>query len=140
MVGNGIVSNPETGDVIVKINRDGQTREYTLKLSINASVQLQQRRKRPLGDIIKDFASMDVEAMRDVLFCLLQRHHKEEIKTQEAAGQILEDIGATRFFNAFTEVMRQGSVENAATNGNPLKAAPMLSDGDSSTSTAAGPE
>lgn len=134
-----VISNPETGDVIVPVRINGERREFTLKLSINASVQLQQRRKRPLGDIVKDFASMDVEAMRDVLFVLLQRHHGNEIKTQDQAGAVLEELGASRFFKAFTEVMKHGAAEGvAATNGNPQTAATMAGDG--STSTAAGQE
>ena len=128
---NGIVGNPETGDVTVHV-RD---REYTLKLSINASVQLEQRRKRPLGDIVKDFASMNTESMRDVLFVCLQRHHKDEIKRLEDAGVVLDDLGPQRFFAAFTEMMKQGTAEGATSaNGSNPQTATTADTGESSTS------
>jgi hypothetical protein len=135
-----LVPNPETGDVIVPVNRSGVVKEYTLKLGMNASVQLQQRRKLPLGEIVKTFATMDTESMRDVLFVLLQRHHKDDVKTLTDAGEVLEDMGPHRFFAAFTAVMKHGAAE-APKDGakeNPQMPAPILT-GDSSTSTVDAP-
>jgi hypothetical protein len=70
--------------------------------------------------------------MSDVLFVLLQRHHKAEIKTVADAMEVLEDMGGNRFFAAFAAVLKHGAAEAAAAN--PQAAAP-ISTGDSSTST-----
>lgn len=127
-----LVPNPETGDVIVPVNRDGVAKEYTLKLSMNASVQLQQRRKLPLGEIVKTFATMDTESMRDVLFVLLQRHHKDEIKTVADAGGVLEDMGSHRFFAAFAAVMKYGAAEDVKANPPKPAAIPTIDNSTSS--------
>lgn len=117
-----LTKNPETGDVTVTIATKAGTKDYVLKMSANAAVQLQQRRKMPLGDIVKGFSSMDIESMRDVLFVLLQRHHAAEIKTHEAAGLVLDDLKPTRFFQAFSAVMRESAAEEVGAGANPLEA------------------
>jgi hypothetical protein len=132
-----IVRNPETGDVTVPVVTAGGTKEYTLKLSMNAAVQLQKRRKQPLGEIVKDFAKVDAETMIDILFVLLQRHHKDEIKTHEQAGDVLTDMGPHVFVAAFTSVMQHGAPEGAADTANPPQPAANPT-GDGSTSIAAG--
>jgi hypothetical protein len=131
-----IVPNPETGDVAVSVFRSGETREYTLKLGMSAAVKLQQRRKRALGEIVQGFGNMDIEDMRDVLFVLVQRHHKDEIKTFEQAEELLEDMTAPLFFAAFKALMEYGAAEGAEAN--PPAPAPIPT-GDSSTSSAGGP-
>jgi hypothetical protein len=132
-----IVRNSETGDVTVPVVTASGTREYTLKLSMNASVQLQKRRKQPLGEIVKDFTQMNAESMIEILFVLLQRHHALEIKTHEQAGDVLTDMGPRTFFAAFQSVMEHGAPEGAADTANPPKAAANPT-GDGSTSIAAG--
>lgn len=124
-----IVPNSETGEVTVAVARGAETREYVLKLGMNALVQLQQRRKMPMAEIVSSFSKMDVESIRDMLFVMTRRHHKEDIKTVDQAGELLEDMGLHTFFAVFTEVMKNGASESTAANP-PTAAIPT---GDSST-------
>jgi hypothetical protein len=133
-----IVSNPETGDVTVRVVTPDGTKDYRLKLSINASIQLQQRRKKAYGLIVNDFATHDTESMRDVLFVLLQVHHKDEFKTLDQAGDLLSQMGPNQFFLAFKELSKVGAPE-AEDKPNPQRPAPSeTSTGDGSSSSAAG--
>ena len=129
-----ITPNPETGEVTVAVRRNGETKEYTLKLTMKAAIQLQQRRKKTLGEIVQACAAVDADYLCDVLFVLLQPHHKDEFKTVDQAGELLDDMRLLVFVAAFNKLMDAGGVENNPANPPTAAAIPT---GDGSTSTAA---
>ena len=122
------MANPERGEVGLTVTRtvDGhqQTKEYTLKLSTNAAVTLQRKAKKPMTEIVAHLEKMDFEAIRDLVFMLLQKHHADEFKTQESAGDFLDDLGSIgRFFDAFRQLMEVNQAATTEGSANPPIAA-----------------
>lgn len=104
------MANPERGEVALMITHevDGQpsTKEYTLKLSMNAAVMLQNRRKKTIAEIVADIEKLDFASIRDIAFVLLQKYHAKEIDTVEKAGDVIDDAGGlAQFFAAFRQLM-----------------------------------
>lgn len=117
-----MVANPERGEVEITVIRDGETKPYVLKMTMNASVAMQKRLGKPVAEIIDDLQKLDVLAIRDLAFMLLQKHHKDEIKTVEQAGDLLDDAGGIAvFLQKFEEVSRLNAGEQTA---NPPTAQP----------------
>jgi hypothetical protein len=119
------MANPERGEVGLTATRtvDGQpqTKEYTLKMSTNAAVALQRKCKKPMSEIVAHVEKMDFEAIRDIAFMLLQKHHADEIKTQEQAGDVLDDLGSIgKFFDAFRQLMEVNQPPQGEGSANPL--------------------
>lgn len=88
------MANYERGEIEVVVN----DKPYTLKLSMNASVALQQRTKRKIGELLADATALDFEAIRDLVFMLLQKHHGKEIDTLSKAGEFIDDAGGVHVF------------------------------------------
>lgn len=100
-------ANPEKGEVALTVHRDDGTRDYVLKLSINAAVALEKKRKKTFAEIVAEVERLDMEVIRDIAFVLLQKYHKDEIKTVEAAGDLMDDAGGMEsFFEAFRELVK----------------------------------
>jgi hypothetical protein len=93
-------ANPERGEVDFPVKRGdgGVEKNYVLKLSINAAVALQKKLKKPMAEIVGGLDKMDFEIIREIAFMLLQKHHAEEVKTPEAAGDVVDDGGGVQKF------------------------------------------
>lgn len=129
------MANAERGEVALTVtNTAGETREYTLKLSMNAAAEMETKRKMPIGQIVGQVEQLSMQAIRDIAFVLLQKYHKDEIKTVEQAGNLIDDAGGPeQFFAAFralVEINKPPAVEGSE---NP----PMAQAGAGSTSTPA---
>ncbi len=104
------MANPERGEVALVITRscnglDAQ-KEYTLKLSMNAVVNLQARRKKPMSEIVAEVELLDFASIRDIAFVLLQKYHAAEFDTLEKVGDLMDDAGGiAKFFEAFQLLM-----------------------------------
>jgi len=129
------MANAERGEVALTVtNTAGETREYTLKLSMNAAAEMETKRKMPIGQIVAQVEDLSMQAIRDIAFVLLQKYHKDEIKTVEQAGNLIDDAGGPeQFFAAFRalfEINKPPAVEGTE---NP----PITQAGADSTSTPA---
>lgn len=115
-----MVANPERGEVPLVVKRGDEEREYVLKLTMTAAAALQKRLGKTLGEALEDLAKMDVVTIMNLAFMLLQKHHKDEIKTVDQAGELIDDSGRmSAFIVAFNKVMEINTTEGT---GNPLTA------------------
>lgn len=125
-----MVANPERGEVGLTVTRGDETREYILKLTTNAAVMMQKRLKKPLAQIVADLERLDMESVRDLAFMFLQKYHKDEFKTVEQAGDLVDDAGGLGpFFQAFKQLIAANDPGESAA-GNPQTAQPKTT-GDS---------
>ncbi len=111
-------ANPERGEVDFPVkSADGAVeKNYVLKLSINAAVTLQKKLKKPMAEIVQGLDKMDFETIREIAFMLLQKHHAEDVKTPDAAGDVVDDGGGVqKFALAFQSLItaNQGGEGNA---------------------------
>lgn len=105
-------ANPERGEAPLVVTRDGEEIEYVLFLSMSASMQLQRRRQKSLGALIADTDNFDVEAIRDVLFMLLQKHHADTFKTTEAVSTLIDEFGGPmKAYRKIVEVLTLNAPE-----------------------------
>lgn len=88
------MANIERGEVEVIVN----DKPYTLKLSMNASVALQQRTKKTMRELLESATSLDFEAIRDIVHLLLQKCHADEFKTLSKVGEFIDDAGGVAVF------------------------------------------
>jgi len=93
------MANIERGEIEIVVN----DKPYTLKVTMNASIAVQTRTKKTIGDLINAATAMDFEAIRDVVFMLLQKHHAAEFKTLSSVGDFIDDAGGVAVFFASLE-------------------------------------
>lgn len=105
------MANRERGEVALVIpgERGAPNREYTLRLSMNAAVALETRLKKRLGIVIAEAELLSFEAIRHIVWVLLQKYHAAEFKDEEAVGNLIDDAGGV---SVFFELMRQVSAAN----------------------------
>jgi hypothetical protein len=131
-------ANAERGEVDLEIkNGDGEVeRSYVLKLSMNAAVALQRKHKKSMAQIFSEVERLDFEAMREIAFMLLQKHHSGDVKTPEQAGDIIDDAGGPdRFFGVYKALIEANVPRDAEGKpaSNPPTAQTMTSGGSIST-------
>lgn len=103
-----MVANPERGEVNLTV--DGAV--YTLKLSMNAAVILQKRAGKTIGTLLSDCNRLDFEAIRSVVWLLLQKHHADEFKTEDQVGNLIDAAGGIApFADAVSEITKVNTVE-----------------------------
>lgn len=111
-----MMANPERGEVGLVVQRDGGSTEYVLKMTMNAAAAMQKRLGKPFVEIVADLEKMDLIVLRDLAFMLLQKHHKNEIKTVEQAGDLIDDAGGIEaFVTAFNVLMEANKAPGDAT-------------------------
>jgi hypothetical protein len=126
-------ANPERAEVPLVVVRDGVEHEYVLKLSLAAARVLQPRLKKTLGELIDGFGSSDVEALAQLAYLFLQVHHKDEIKSVDAAAALLDEAGVKESVAAMAEVIVLNT-PNPRTAPTTIPAAPRpIGDGPTST-------
>lgn len=128
-----VIANPERQEVGFSI---GDT-AYTLKFTTRASIALERRLKMKTGEIISDLSKFGIEAMRDVLHALLQKHHGAEFpdtdKGREKVSDLIDEAGGPiAIMKLIAESIGVGKQE--ATEG-PNPPAAQDGTGDASTST-----
>ncbi len=95
------MANRERGEIEIDI----KGKPYTLKLSMNAAAIVQTRHKKTIGQMMTEAASLDFTAIRSIVWLLLQKHHAAEFKTEEAAGDFIDEAGGVMlFFNALEQL------------------------------------
>lgn len=101
------MANSERGEIEIIVN----DKPYTLKVTMNASIAIQTRTKKTMGELINAATALDFEAIRDVVFMLLQKHHAAEFKTLTSVGDFIDDAGGVAaFFNALEQLAKANEV------------------------------
>lgn len=130
-----MVANPERGEVGLKVIRGDEEKVYILKLSINAAVAMQKELGKPLAEVVGDLEKLDVNTIRRMAFMFLQKFHKDEIKTVDQAGDLIDDAGGIgRFLGAFQQLVQANNPTTGESAGNPPKAQAATTTGDSTSS------
>jgi hypothetical protein len=88
------MANIERGEVELVVG----DKSYTLKLSMNAAVQLEARQKRKIGEILNDAENLDFTAIRDIVWVLLQKYHSGDFHTPEKVGNFMDEAGGAKVF------------------------------------------
>jgi hypothetical protein len=94
-------ANPERGEVDLQVG----DRSYVLKLSMNAAATLEKKLGRSLGSIMVAANSLEFTAIRTIVWLLLQRYHAADFKTEEQAGDLIDDVGGVApFFDVLNKL------------------------------------
>lgn len=106
------MANPERGEVALKV----KDKTFTLKLSMNAAVSLQKKTGKKIGQLLNECSSLDFETIRTLVLMLLQKYHADEFKTEEQAGDLIDDAGGIAVFSdALTNLMDVNKPDPAST-------------------------
>lgn len=128
-----MVANPERGEVNITVGG----RVLTLKMSMNAAVALEKRMGKPIGQVLADAGSMHFEAIRTMVWLLLQKYHAVDFPTEEPVGDLIDDAGGVgTFFTALIALGQEQEPKREGASENPPAA--QGGTGDDSTSNAAG--
>ena len=123
------MANIERGEVEIVVN----DKPYTLKLTMNSSIATQTRTKKTIGELLSAAVALDFEAIRDVVFVLLQKHHAAEFKTLSSVGEFIDDAGGVKAFFATLEQLAKANEDPS----NPQTAQATTPTGDDLSSTPA---
>lgn len=100
------LANPDRGEVSLVVVRNGDTKEYVLRMTMNAAAAMQKRLGKPMSAALEDLQRVDVNTMRELAFMFLQKYHRDEINSVEKAGDLIDDAGGIgAFLSAFNTLM-----------------------------------
>src|SRR5262245_7790920 len=110
------MTNPVKGEVTFECG----DKTYTFKLGTNAQVMLEQKVKMPLSKFLKEdkLADLGIADLRLIFWAGLFRQHQ---LTEEAAGDIIDEIGPERVAEIFLQAFESAKVKttNGAADENP---------------------
>jgi len=81
-----MTANPERGEVDLVVG----DKTYILCLTTNGLRALQKRTGKTYGQLVGSLAILDVEAVTQILWSALERHHKKQFPTPEAVGDLID--------------------------------------------------
>jgi hypothetical protein len=114
-----MAANPERGEV--DLVAGGRT--YTLKLSMNAAVTLEQKYNKTAGQIMAEASQLNFQAIRAVMWLLLQKYHSSDFPTEEAVGTLVDELGSvSKFWLALEQLAKVNNDTGAKTPAGPRKA------------------
>ncbi len=125
------MANHERGEVEITVNGT----PYTLKLSMNAAAVIQSKHKKTIGQLMTEAATLDFVAIRGLVWLLLQKHHAKQFKTEEDAGNFIDEAGGIKVL--FDAIEQLSSINNDGEDADPNETAQRTGTGESSTSTLA---
>lgn len=103
---------------------DGKS--YKLKLSMNAAATLQKKTGKKIGQLLQEVGGLDFVVIRQLVWLLLQKYHADQFKTEEAAGDFIDDAGGiSGFFAALEELSNLNANEAKLTEVATGKADPL---------------
>src|SRR4029434_1201582 len=109
-----MVANPERGEVELAVNGD----VFVLKLSMNAAVVLQKKTGKTMGQLLRDCSDLDFDAIRNVTWMLLPRHHAERFKLPDSVGDLIDEAGGVqRIADALIKVQAVNASEGPTVTG-----------------------
>jgi hypothetical protein len=114
------MANPERGEVRLEVDGTG----YLLKLTLANSIILQQRKQKPMGQLIAAVGDIDVDAIAGLLWAGLQVYHGRQFKTEEAVVGLMETAGGLAGLSPFIDAIGELITLNKSANGNGAEANP----------------
>jgi hypothetical protein len=110
------MANRERGEVGITIG----DRAYTLRPTFNSVCELEGLISKSFDVVMQEINEGRLSGLRATVWCLLQEHHSEEIKTLKDAGKWVEDAGGVekirdllyQSFEANTEPTTEGQKAN----------------------------
>lgn len=102
-------ANPERAEVPLTVTRDGVEHEYILFLSIGAARVHERALKKTIGMLIDGFGASDASAICELVFVLLQKFHKVEIRTVEQAADLIDEAGFKQTCEALSELIERNT-------------------------------
>ncbi len=109
------MANLERGEVELK----GSGETYTLKLTMSGSAKLQQKTKKPLGQLLRECGDINTETITIVLRMLLQKYHAEAFKTDAQVEDLIDDVGLQAISTAVGAVINRDDSVNGEGSANP---------------------
>ena len=82
------MANEERGEVELVAGE----RSYTLALSMNAIAEMQAKTGKTYGETIRAIRSLDIVALRDVLWMTLKKHHKKDFPNPDKVGDLVDSL------------------------------------------------
>lgn len=99
---------------------------YTLKLSMKAACQIQQRMKKTVGELMLAAERLDYEAISSLMWAVLQHHHGDRFKTIDTVYGLLDKGGGPKPFFEFARKLQEAEAMDgeakAAADANPPSA------------------
>lgn len=108
------MTSEQRGVAKVTVNNEDSRfhgKTFTLQMSMNAAVKVEQTTKKRIGQLYQEAAALGFESIRIVVWALLQKHHAQEFKAVESAGELIDDVGGIGIF--FQALMRLSDEQNA---------------------------
>jgi hypothetical protein len=87
------MANRERGEVGVDVEPRGK--HYTLTPTFDATCQLEQLTGKSFEQALEQIAGGWLSGLRATVWCLLQEHHSDEVRTLKDASEWIEDAGGT---------------------------------------------
>lgn len=81
--------NPERGELTFVV----KGKSYVLKLTMKALVALQKRTGKTFGELLTAIAKLDVEALSELVWMMLQTHHAKEFENQDSVLDFIDQAG-----------------------------------------------
>lgn len=91
---------PERGEMDIEVD----DRTLTLKVTMGPSRVAQKRTKKTLGELWAAGHRIDVEAIRELTWVMLQAHHADEFKTLDSTDVVFDWYGGPQAFFEFIEM------------------------------------
>jgi len=68
------------------------TTSYTLCLSINAICEMQNRNKKTYAEMVASMRSLDINALRDILWMTLKKYHGKSFPDANSVGDLIDSL------------------------------------------------
>ena len=95
------MANPERGEARLDVDGTG----YVLKLTIGSAIELQNRKKKPLGSLFDSVTQLDMDAIAGLLWACLQTHHPRQFKDEAAVVALMDRAGGFQALNIFVDAL-----------------------------------
>lgn len=108
-------ANPARGEIAVVV--DGE--EYILKITMDAAIKAQQRTKKTLGELNQAAGRTDVEAIRELLWIMVQEYHADKFKQPRDVAPLWDWFGGPQAFWDYVNgiALYQESIQQPDTQG-----------------------
>lgn len=97
--------NSERQEVVLEAGQDA----YRLKFTIDTSIELETRLKKPTGQILQEMGTFSVTTLRDVLHGCLQEYHGKEFPLSDGGRKkvqaVMKKVTTKKLVAALTEII-----------------------------------
>lgn len=108
------MANREHGEVVVKVGN----KDYTLRPTFNSLCEYERISGKTPEDFLEGMERGTFSGLRISVWCLLQKHHRDEIRTIDDAGDWIEAAGGVDVVLAHLKQI--GELNSDTVSGGPL--------------------